>query len=56
MLTHELALVLHRNSVVLQYKSLVHHPFEVLNIPGLQSMGQSIIQAIQKIALILLIS
>jgi hypothetical protein len=54
MLTHQLAL--HYTYVVLQHKSLVHHPLEVLKILGLQSIGQSIIQAIQKTVLLLLIS
>jgi hypothetical protein len=49
-------LMLHHTSVVLQHKSLVHHPLEVLKIASLQSIGQSIIQAIQKIVLLLLIS
>jgi hypothetical protein len=56
MLTHQLALALHHTYVVLQHKSLVHHPLEVLKILGLQSIGQSIIQAIQKTVLLLLIS
>jgi hypothetical protein len=56
MLSHQLMLALHHNSAVLQHKSLVHHPLEVLKIPGLQSIGQSIIQAIQKTVLLLLIS
>jgi hypothetical protein len=55
MLTHQLALALHRASSVLQHKSLVHYPLEVLKIPGLQRIGQSIIQAVQKIVLLLLI-
>jgi hypothetical protein len=49
-------LVLHHISMVLQHKSHVHHPLEVLKILGLQIIGQSIIQAIQKIVLLLLIS
>jgi hypothetical protein len=48
MLTHQLTLALHHTSAVLQHKSLVHHPLKVLKILGLQSIGQSIIQAIQK--------
>jgi hypothetical protein len=56
MLTHQLMLVLHHASVVLQHKSLVHHPMEVLKVSSLQSIGQSIIQAIQEIFLLLLIS
>jgi hypothetical protein len=47
---------LHHTSIVLQHKILVHHPLEFLKIPGLQSIGQFIIQAIQKIVLLLLIS
>jgi hypothetical protein len=46
----------HHSSVVLQHNSLVHHPLEVLKILGLQSIGQSISQAIQKTVLLLLIS
>jgi hypothetical protein len=49
MLMHQLTLVLH-------HKSPVHHPMKVLKISGLQSIGMSIIQAIQKIVLLLLIS
>jgi hypothetical protein len=49
-------LALHHTSVVLQHKGLVHHPLEVLNVSGLQIIGQTIIQAIQKIVLCLLIS
>jgi hypothetical protein len=56
MLIHQLMLALHHTSVVLLHKSLVPHPLEVLKIPGLQNIGQSIIQAIQKIILLLLIS
>jgi hypothetical protein len=55
MLTHQLTLALHHTSAVLQQKSLVHHPLEVLKILGLQSIGQSNIQAIQKTILLLLI-
>jgi hypothetical protein len=40
--------------MVLQHKSLVHHPLEVLKIPGLQGIGQAIIQSIQEIVLLLL--
>jgi hypothetical protein len=42
--------------MVLQHKSLVHHPFDVLKVLGLQTIGQSIIQAIQETFLLLLIS
>jgi hypothetical protein len=49
-------LVLHHTSVILQHKSLVHHPLEIIKVLGLQSIGQSIIQAIQKMVLLLLIS
>jgi hypothetical protein len=56
MLMHQLTLALHHTSMVLQYKSLVQHPLKVLKILGLQSIGQSIIHAIQKIVLLLLIS
>jgi hypothetical protein len=48
-------LALHHTSVVLQHKSLIHHPLEILKISSLQSIGQSIIQSIQKIVLLLLI-
>jgi hypothetical protein len=56
MLTHQLTLVLHHASTVLQHKSLVHHPFKVLKVSSLQSIGQSIIQDIQETLLLLLIS
>jgi hypothetical protein len=56
MLTHQLMLALHHTSVVLQYKSLVHYPLEILKVLGLQSVDQSIILAIQEIFLLLLIS
>jgi hypothetical protein len=56
MLTHQLTLALHHSSIVLQHESLVHHPLEMLKVPGLQSIGQSIIQAIQEALLLLLIS
>jgi hypothetical protein len=56
MLMHQLTLALHHASVVLQHKSLVHHPMEVLKVSSLQSIGQSIIQAIQETFLLLLIS
>jgi hypothetical protein len=42
--------------MILEFKRLVHHPLEVLKVPGLQSIGQSIIQAIQETVLHLLIS
>jgi hypothetical protein len=56
MLTHRLMLVLHHTSVVLQHKSLVHHPMEILKVLSLQSIYQSIIQTIQETLLLLLIS
>jgi hypothetical protein len=56
MLMHQLTLVLYHTSAVLQHKSLVHHPLEILKVPGLQSVGQSIIQTIQETFLFLLIS
>jgi hypothetical protein len=56
MLTHQLTLALHHTPAILQHKSLVHHPLEVLKVSGLQSIGQSIIQAIQETLLFLLIS
>jgi hypothetical protein len=56
MLTHQLMLVFHHSSVILQHKGLVHHPLEVFKISGLQSIGQAIIQAIQETLLFLLIS
>jgi hypothetical protein len=56
MLTHQLMLTLHHTSAVLQHKSHVHHPLEILKVSGLQSVGQSIIQAIQEALLLLLIS
>jgi hypothetical protein len=49
-------LVLHHTSVILQHKNLVHHPLEVLKLPGLQSIGQSIIQPVQETFLVLFIS
>jgi hypothetical protein len=56
MLMHQLTFALHDASMVLQHKSLVHHPLEVLKVSRLQSIGQSIIQAIQETFLLLLIS
>ncbi len=56
MLTHQLMLALHHASMVLQHKSLVHHPLEVLKVLSLHSIGQSVIQAIQETFLLLLIS
>jgi hypothetical protein len=56
MLMHQLMLVLHHTSVILQHESIVHHPFKVLNVLSLQSIGQPIIQVIQKTLLFLLIS
>jgi hypothetical protein len=56
MLTHQLMFVLHYTSVVLQHKSLVHHPLEVLKILSFQSIGQTIIQVIQETLQILFIS
>jgi hypothetical protein len=56
MLTHQLTLVLHHASAVLQHQCLVHHPLEVLKVPGLQSIGQSNVEAVQETFLILLIS
>jgi hypothetical protein len=56
MLTHQLTLALYHASAVLQHKSLVHHPLKVLKVLSLQSIGQSIIQAIQEIFLLLLIN
>jgi hypothetical protein len=51
MLMHQLMLVLHYTSAVLQPKSIVYHPLEVLKV-----MSQSIIQTIQETFLLLLIS
>jgi hypothetical protein len=56
MLTHQLTRVLHHTYTTLQHKSLVHHPLEVLKMLGLQSVGQSIILAIQETVLLLFIS
>jgi hypothetical protein len=56
MLMYQLILTLYHTSAVLQHKSLVHHLLEILKISGLQSIGQSIISAIQKIVLLLLMS
>jgi hypothetical protein len=46
MLTHQLTLALHHSSTVLQHKSLIHHPMEILKVLGLQRIGQSIEKAI----------
>jgi hypothetical protein len=56
MLTHQFTLSLHHTSTVFQHKSLVHHPLEVSKVLGLQSIGQTIIQAIQETLLLLFIS
>jgi hypothetical protein len=56
MLMQQLTLALHHTSAILQHKSLVHHPLEVLKVSSLQSIGQSIIQAIKETFLLLLIS
>jgi hypothetical protein len=56
MVAHQLTLALHHISTVLQHKSFVHHPLEVLKVSSLQSIGQSIIQVIQQTFLLLLIS
>jgi hypothetical protein len=56
MLKHQLTLALHHTSAILQHKSLVYHPLEVLKVSSLQSIGQPIIQAIQETFLLLLIS
>jgi hypothetical protein len=53
---HQLTLALHHTSTVLHHQSLVHHPLEVLKISGFQNIGYSIIQAVQKIVLLLLIN
>jgi hypothetical protein len=55
MLTYQLTLALHHTSAILQHKSPVHHPLEVLKVSSLQSIGQFIIQAIQETFLLLLI-
>jgi hypothetical protein len=56
MLMHQHTLALYHTSVILQHKSIVHHHLEVLKILDLQSIGQTIIQSIQKTVLFLLIS
>jgi hypothetical protein len=56
MLTHQLTLALHHSSIILQHKSLVHHPLKALKVSSLQSIGHPIIQAIQETLLLLLIS
>jgi hypothetical protein len=56
MLVHQLTLAFHHAFAILQHKSLVHHPLEVLNVSGLQSVGQPIIHTIQETLLLLLIS
>jgi hypothetical protein len=53
---HQLTLVLHHTSTVLQHQSHVHHLLEILKVLGLQSTCQSIIQVIQETLLLLLIS
>jgi hypothetical protein len=50
------SLVIHHFYAVHQHKSLVHLPLEILKVLGLQSIGQSIIQSIQKAIMLLLIS
>jgi hypothetical protein len=55
MLMHQLTHVLHHSSMILQHKSLVHHPLKVLKVLSLQSIGQPIIQVIEEILLFLLI-
>jgi hypothetical protein len=56
MLMLQFILELHHTYVVLQHKSLIHHPLEILKVPGFQSIGQTIIQTIQETFLLLLIS
>jgi hypothetical protein len=56
MLTHQLMLVLYHSSVILQHKGFVHHLLEILKVSSLQSICQSIIEAIQETHLLLLIS
>jgi hypothetical protein len=56
MLIHQLTLALHHTSVFLQHKSLVHHPLKVPKVSSLQSIGQSIIQAIQETLMFLFTS
>jgi hypothetical protein len=56
MLTHQLTLALQNASAVLQHRSLVHHPLEILKVSSLQSIGQSVIQVIQETFMLLLIS
>jgi hypothetical protein len=55
-LMQQLTLALHHASEILQHKSIVHYPLEVLKVLSLQSIGQSIIQTIQESFLLLLIS
>jgi hypothetical protein len=56
MLTHQLTLALHHTSIVLQHKGRVHHSLEILKVPGLQSIDQSIIQSSEETFLLFLIS
>jgi methylmalonyl-CoA mutase cobalamin-binding subunit len=56
MLMHKLMLAHHQSSAILQHKGLVHHHLEVLKVSSLQSIDQSITQAIQETLLFLLIS
>jgi hypothetical protein len=51
-----LALVCLCSSLVLEYKSLVYHGLEIFKVTRFQSIGKSIIQAVEKILLLLLIS
>jgi hypothetical protein len=48
MLTHHLTLALHHTFAILQHKSLLHYPLELLKVSSLQSIGYPIIQAIQE--------
>jgi hypothetical protein len=56
MLMHQLTLALHHTSIVPRYKSLIHHPLEVLKVPSFQSISYPIIQASQETLLFLLIN
>jgi hypothetical protein len=48
--------MLHHASAVFQHRCLVHDALEVLKVSSLQSLDQSMIQAIQETFLLLLIS
>jgi hypothetical protein len=50
-----LLLALHHSPTVLQTKGFVHHPLAVFEVTGLQGIGETVVQTIEKILLLLLI-